>query len=250
MDKKSKYQFFAADGHLNDEAVALAAECMLVPGSKSPDQEVQEHLLSCETCHERVISLYQDLKEESSMVADPDRQVHRGKISWSGKRVLRILAAAAVLMVLLGVGAVLFFNRDHDPEALFNTYFEPYADIITTKSNNNKLMQQAMLHYSLGDYDSAAVLLSHVTRADPSNIPASFYLANAWLSLDRAEDALPLLAKIAGSGHALSRPARWYLALTYIRLEMPEQAIPHLKALSSQESYYENKARKILRKIG
>lgn len=252
MEKQEKYDFFTAAGHLNDEALALSAECMLRPGCRDIHREVQEHLLSCEICHDRVISLYGDLKEESvfsGIARNDDEQVHQRKNKWAGNRFSRIMAAAAVLLILVGVGAVLYYNRDYNPDELFQQNFEPYADILTTKGADNQLMQQAMLYYSLHDYDSAAVLLHRITAMDPSNIPATFYLANVWLSLDRAEDALPHLVQVAGSEHAFSRPARWYLALAYIKLEMPDRAIPHLKELSSAESYYGKKSREILRKL-
>ena len=129
----------------------------------------------------------------------------------------RYWAVAAVLVLLLGVGAVWVFRAPLG-ERLFEAYVQhpthPGASL------GGSPVKEAYRYYDAHDYARALPLLRKIPEDSPEGDEAAFYVAYSQLALDTVD------AAIAGFGtyiaqHNASEPlyyeAHWYLGLAYLK---------------------------------
>ncbi len=103
--------------------------------------------------------------------------------------------AAAALVVIAGLGLLLFNNPSQSPGKLFDDYFDPYPNevvpIVRGAGQDNPRVS-AFAAYQNEEYQNAVLLFEHLKTQDPDPVYL-FYQANALLQLHRADEALPLL---------------------------------------------------------
>ena len=166
-----------------------------------------------------------------------------------------LVAASLALTLAIGTWGVKnsFYPSN---ERIYNTYYDPYINTvqpITRGSNTLSIEYRAFVAYESGDFHKAINLFSSVKNPDRSYI--LFYKAMCYMSLDKLDEAMPILeniiAKNGKSANDLewSNKANWYMALCHIKKDQDEQALFYLNRLL-EYSKYEFKAQEAQRIIG
>lgn len=234
--------------HLTDEAVAMCAEAMMSNGlpGRLPGC-VKTHLIECEFCAERVIGLYQDIKDEPEVIHSIKKHhLKAGKARISLHNLVKY--AAAVLLLLIAAGSY-FLLRPVSGEKLFKASFEPYPNIITLKSAANFHLSLAMLHYELRDWDSAIVLF-HRYLEDEQYLPeALFYLGISYLANNQSDQAISWLKKANDENSRFSNHIQWYIALAHLNNNDKQSARNKLESVSREENFYRSKAKNLLKRL-
>ncbi len=150
------------------------------------------------------------IRSETGRLIDSERKNRR---FW----LIPASAAAALLGFFLWVG----FDQPSSYE-LFQTHFEPYPDISTTRSPTHSI--KAWRLYSDGAYEDAISELRLLRRSDTSN----FYLAMCYMQLDQfqlADQHLDLVdERSIFKNHKI-----WYKALIKLASSQEDSAAFYLK---------------------
>lgn len=235
--------------HLTDEQVALCVEVMLNKREEIdlPD-DVKVHLQDCESCSERVIGLFEDIKNEPSIINKDTYTKENRKKSFAFNKMFVRLSVAAVLLILIATGAW-FFLAPPDSNTLIVRNFEPYPNIITAKSQTDKELSRAFLLYEIRDWDSAIFLFKFFADDTANNPDVSFYLGNAYLAKGEPDQAIFWLNKTAEISNKYEDQTGWYLALAYLMKKEYTTSELYLEKLILKENYYKERATKLLRQI-
>lgn len=153
-------------------------------------------------------------------------------------------AVAAVVIVLIGIGALLWQGTLHNP---YESAFEAYPDRITMRqANSDSLVNQAMSAYRKGNFDQAIPSLSQLKEMEPDQVTYQFYLGVAQLGAGLAGDAISTLEPLR-SHNLFGEAATWYLALAYGQSGDEAKAQELLQVLTtSQDSPYRDAALELL----
>jgi tetratricopeptide (TPR) repeat protein len=168
-------------------------------------------------------------------------------VFFSSRRILKF-AAAAILLILVAAGSY-FMLRAPSSEKLFTSNFEPYPNMITTKSNVINEKAVAMLYYELNDWDSAIILLNQYLTKKSYTPDVMFYLGNAYLAKGDSEQAIRWLKEASTMSSGFDDQINWYLALAYLRQDDQGSARVYLETLCQKDDFYQLKAEKLLKKI-
>ncbi|MCF8301666.1 MAG: CDC27 family protein [Bacteroidales bacterium] len=257
MSEGDNAYYIDESGHLTGDGVSQCAEFMLVKNTPNGEltSAVNDHIENCELCRNRVIELYEIIRDEPAVLnrikenyqqKGNDTPSHRRLRS--GKGWINLTAAAIFLAIIIIAAYYIFTNPN--PQKIFSEHFNPYPNIITTKSDQHDELTQAMLYYDVHDYDSAAVMLEEVLVDDRTNVKAMFYLGNCYLAMSQSQKALHWFKTILESESTeLFLPSKWYLALAYIKQDKIDKAKPLLKDLGESKGSYREKAKRILERI-
>jgi tetratricopeptide (TPR) repeat protein len=160
--------------------------------------------------------------------------------------------AAAAAIVLLLVAAVLFVSlRSSSPEKLFVAYYAPYSSIEQTKRGNNDNSterQKAFEAYTAGRYEESIPLFqSLLTKGQDESV--LFYLGNAFLSVDRPQQAENTFKTYLASYQEFEAEAEWYLSLSYLKQKKIQEARQLLTDIAAKNNDYNDKAKDLLSKL-
>lgn len=150
---------------------------------------------------------------------------------------------AATILVLLGLGAMLYLNSINSSEKLYAQYFEPYKNVVQpiVRGDAEKTTKVlAFMAYDDGDYAKAIGYLDKLLEEKPEAILA-LYKANAQLQINQTEAAITILASDIKKTDSIYAEAQWYLALGYLRIEDKTAAKNYLNALLESNSSFKNK---------
>ena len=159
----------------------------------------------------------------------------------TSSRTSRWYLTAGVAALALLVGSWLFFLPDSDQD-LFDVYFAPYPDVVTTRSSNATLA--GMGAYGAGDWGQAVFEMEQIK--DPSDT-VRFYLAVSHLADEASMKAVPLLESIEDASIFASQSS-WYLGLAYVDMNLYEEARTALRSIPTSDPAY-HKAQKLLRSL-
>ncbi|SHI55051.1 tetratricopeptide repeat protein [Pseudozobellia thermophila] len=166
---------------------------------------------------------------------------------------LRPWLMAASIVFLVGISAwLLFFNSTGiDTEALYNTHFSPYENVVHPIERGEQLEDlktKAFTAYEEGDYALALSLFKDLQ--DKSNDDyIKFYEAIALMQLNKHSDAVALLETYIRSDGELKNRAEWYLALSYLRLDQVDKSTSLLKNVADHNGFKAKEARKLLEEL-
>ncbi|MDN5217219.1 tetratricopeptide repeat protein [Fulvivirgaceae bacterium BMA12] len=153
------------------------------------------------------------------------------------------LALAAVFVLLIVSGIVWLANRGENlgsSEDLFASYFHPYDDMISERSENNGnkvRLNEAMDAYNRRDYRAAIPLFQDYLKAsdDPG---ARCYLGIAHLAAGDADAAESNFRQLSTQPAGLYLElSQWYLVLTYIKQKNLDMATQQLQVLIKDEKH-------------
>lgn len=169
------------------------------------------------------------------------------KINQSAGKVLNLkrwMVAASVIL-LVGLGSLLFFNRSNKQERIFSEYYQPDPGLITAMgSSENYLFEHAMIDYKTQKYDSALKTWQKLLKSNPANDTLNYFIGSAFLAKDKSDSAVYYFQKVVTHpGSYFLNEANWYLGLALIKQQKKQKAIPYI-----EKSNHQNRAA-ILRKL-
>ena len=138
---------------------------------------------------------------------------------------------AASVIILVGVGALLFFNHFNTQEKLFSKYYQPDPGLITAMGiSQNYLFDHAMIDYKTKKYDSAIKAWQKLLAEKPDNDTLNYYMGSALLASDKSEEAIPYFEKVAkDTGSYFLDDSYWYLGLALVKQQKNEKAIFYIE---------------------
>jgi len=251
--------------HLNDQGIALYIE-YLQDSSRRHDlpEKVFSHVERCRLCRKKAFLVYDITRTDPVWREDVyERNKHTKQIakdirvnSLFEKRSMAIspiILVAASFLLLLAASYVFLISPIPSSNHVFNQYFQPYPDIVSTRSaydSASALFGSAMLYYNKGDYAKAIRLLKKYQTAFPDDTLTRLYLGTSYLMENRVEEAIIELIKHPGiQGESIAEVYDWYLALSYLKSGRKAESKSILLTLSQGHSYYSQKARDLLKEF-
>lgn len=161
---------------------------------------------------------------------------------------------AALLVIIASIGVILRFALFNgvNTERLYKQYYMTYdADVISRSANTEILtLDSAILDYSREDYSGALIKLSELTRRNPENYQALFYLGLTWLETDEPAKAILSFRAIPASWSSpFTEHSEWYLGLALIRNGEISEAREVFELIGNSGGYYAERAKKIAQKL-
>ncbi|MBA80513.1 MULTISPECIES: tetratricopeptide repeat protein [unclassified Leeuwenhoekiella] len=160
-------------------------------------------------------------------------------------------AVAAILIIGLSLFGALFIGNQSTPEELYAENFEPYRNIIAPVVRGEHaegLLEKSFALYERGDYDQAEKDFSKLYEATGDGY-LLFYRGNALLALGRTEEAITLFKSHQETRDNFYYKSRWYLALAYLKLDKKADAISILEEIVANNSYNAEKAAQLLKEL-
>ncbi len=232
------------------------------------DQEIQDYLqgklsadarLSFEKQMESDVSFASEVREiqnlklaietsEREDLKNRLQQLERSKTrkAWFGK-----LAMAASVVVIIGLGSLLFLGRSTG-KTLYADNFEVYPNVmapITRSSEPTMKEDYYFVAYEKGEYAEAIVGFKQLLEED-DNQDVRFYLGMALLNNGDKDKALNELQKIDKEKTDFHPQNLWYQALIHLEKENYIEARELLQKLIENETNYKKKeAKEIFNKL-
>ncbi len=150
------------------------------------------------------------------------------------------LPVAASIILLIGY---FWFSPATSDQELFITYYQPYPNVITTRSAVNPLTS-ALSEYSNQRYQQSNQLLADIT---PATDTVYFYRGLVYLSMSKPDSAVSYLLKSTPSS-VFQQQVNWYAALSYLSKGDRSNAVSYLKKIESGQFNFDN-AQKLLTQI-
>ncbi len=167
------------------------------------------------------------------------------------KRII-IIAASFTLTIIIGVLLYKSLNKVYSDSELFSMYYKPYEPDIIVRSDINNLrdLENAILFYDQGDYNSAFDKFISIIAQDNSNYLAQFYLGLTCMELNKFDAAIEQFTSISEDWESPFRyHLEWYLALCYIKNNNKKEAKALLIQIKSANRFYKTEAEEILDKL-
>jgi tetratricopeptide (TPR) repeat protein len=127
---------------------------------------------------------------------------------------------------------------------LFLTYYRPYPNIVTTRSEENRLTK-ALQAYTSRDYSKAILLFNEISPATDTTL---FYQGLCYLSLNDYKNSLLTFERVSINS-TFYQQLYWYKSMAFLSKGDRPPAILHLQRIESNQYNY-REAREILLIIG
>ncbi len=242
-------KIFSHDGHLTKEGLRLWVDAFMENRESELSREIKSHVDECRACRTRTMGLYQD-----SIATGKTPGTRASKTGDApGKTPLwQIYRIAAAVALLFAIAFLIFFiaKNDVNNRKLFAEYYTPYPNLVTVKSANTKLTDEAMLYYDMRQYDTAVALFGIILEKTPENPEAWFYKGICLLSLNNAPAAIKVFKHLAFDAETPYRkPALWYLALGYLQNGDMKDAKRILMEIVRDDNSFSPKAKSLLQSL-
>ena len=166
----------------------------------------------------------------------------------------RIIAIAATVLLLVMTYQFFFSGGGSmSNEQLFADNFQPYQMLLSqrgiSEGEKDLVLENAVLAYSKGNYQSAASSFQQLSQNDPNDISFQFYLAVAQLGAKENDASISLFQNIISTeGHPFKEQSQWYLALAFLQNNNMESAKKSLDEIQSGQFKYKE-AQQILKQL-
>lgn len=155
--------------------------------------------------------------------------------------------AAASIVILIVAGFLVFSSLNSGYESLVADYYSPYdytPDVKRGGKIEKNSMDNILQYYDRGQYNQAIQMIINLEEGQKTE-KVIFYLANAYQATKNYDEAIDLYKQIINTGiHGYG--SKWYLALCYLSIDNAEQAIPLLEELKGAPTSYSLNANKLL----
>lgn len=190
------------------------------------DQAVENYREGLESIHD--LGLEHDLKKIHKKLYTPQK----GPVITQR----HLMIAASIL--LFGVFAFLFFQKDSSPD--FEAYFEAYPNYNLIRSKDTNALIYGLNLYDQQKFDSAQIVLGAL-RIDTVNYDYSFYLGITYLANAEFSKSSEILKSIidVDNTNPYYQQTRWYLALAYWQNEDRQEAVKMLESIERGQFKYE-----------
>lgn len=147
------------------------------------------------------------------------------------RMVMKRWLAAASVIVLAGLGTLLFFNQSNSQEKIFTEYYRPDPGLITAmSSSDNYLFDRAMINYKTGEYASAIESWGKLLKAGPGSDTLNYFLGSAHLAQGNNDEAIIFLKKVlSDTASVFYKDANWYTGLALLKSNKEKEAIPFIE---------------------
>jgi tetratricopeptide (TPR) repeat protein len=197
------------------------------------DTEVMELRMQMEEIHKQLAP---------SIYETPKPQVRR----------MTRVAVAASFAVLLGFSAVMLFQLNSS-QKLFDKFYQPYELTSTNRSGNSatdQTLRYALEKYQNKEYNQAVVLFEKVLEKDPNQMATQLYSGISYFEIAEYQKAGKSFSKVIEHNNNLYiEQAKWYLGFCYLKTDEKDKAIKQFTEIAKSDSYYNEKAKSILKKL-
>lgn len=178
-------------------------------------------------------SLSQKLEEFQKEIFSPEKKTSHS----TGKIVAmkRWLVAASVI-VIAGLGTMLFLNKSNQPERLFSEFYKPDPGLITAMgASENYLFEHAMIDYKTKNYDSAIKSWKELLKSNSSSDTLNYFIGSAFLAKEKSDSAIYYFQKVVSNPASyFFNDANWYLGLALVKQQKSREAIPYIEQSNHQ----------------
>lgn len=138
---------------------------------------------------------------------------------------------AASIVVIAGIGSLLFLNQDTKEEKIFASFYKPDPGLISAMSTSeNYLFDRAMIDYKIGKYDAALKTWESMLVLNPENDTLNYFIGSAYLAEKKNELAINHFQKvIANPNSYFLNDALWYSGLILLKEDKILEAIPFIE---------------------
>lgn len=234
-----------------DELVAFSGQ----ESSSSRANEIEQHLAHCSLCSDAIEGIAElPDKDQIRPIIHSLRECIHQRIQESPvkQRHWRIYyRVAAVLLIAVSVLLYLFSQKPQH-EILFTKYFKPYPNIISIMRGENSevRLKQALVEYEFGNYQEAIPIFEQVTKSEPENATAQFYLGIAQLCLNQTDQAIVQFQRVIMIGeNPFVEPAQWYLGLAALKKRDLNQANTIFGHLKTESQNYKQQSSELLNSL-
>ncbi len=157
---------------------------------------------------------------------------------------------AASIVILIGVSTFLYLNTSQQND-MFAMYYTPFPMEDITRGDENTVgddLKSISRAYKNGNYKEAIPHLEKMMKEAPDNDKLKLYLGNSYINTDNIDGAIQQFENIKKESKYYD-DRLWFVALCYLKLEQTQQASQILKTLTSRNSIYNQKARKLLNQL-
>jgi hypothetical protein len=156
-------------------------------------------------------------------------------------------AAAAVVLLMLPIG-IWLYTSSPSHQSLYNKYYQPYPDVISSRSQNNNL-PEAMKAYNDADYNQAILFLQEFLNQNESNALGRLYLAESYLATSQLEKARENYLQLQNNS-IYQDLSSWRLALINLVEENTDLAKEQLLNIAVQQNHdYRQQAEQLLNEL-
>lgn len=171
----------------------------------------------------------------------------------SSKQVLRYVVAASIA-VIISLGTYSLFFKKVDNNKIVTEFYKPYDVTLVNRSANTNItpmMREALYKYETQDYEEAIVLFKEILEINPQITASHLYSGISYLEIEQYKSAeKSLTAVLEHNDNLYMEQADWYLGMVYLLNEEKNKARMQFRKIKNSDGYYEDEARKILRKLG
>ena len=167
------------------------------------------------------------------------------------RRVIAI--AATVLLLVMAYQMFFIGGQSISNEQLFADNFQPYQMLLSQRNlsaeEKNATLENAISAYSKGDFQTASDAFQLLSENEPDDISYQFYSAVAQLGAEKNETAITIFSNIISTqSNPFKEQSQWYLALAYLQIEKTDDATKALQTI--QKGQYKHKeAQQILKQL-
>ncbi len=164
----------------------------------------------------------------------------------------RVYYATGSLVIFALILTMYLTNRDFSNEKLIDLYYNPTKISINFRAGSpgEDLLAQAMKLYENKQYAKAISLFESILKEDGSKIGINLYSGISYMELEKYNDANKSFQKVLqNKPNPFVESATWYLGMCYIMTNERDKAAEQFQVLASKEGYYQDDAKKILRRI-
>jgi hypothetical protein len=190
----------------------------------------------------RSLSLEMSVTEEKSIISFDDSSVG----------LKRLASVAAVLLMILGSSLFLRFLATPSGSASDLYYDSPVAmtSFRSAVPDVNSQLLSGFELYNNNDFSGALNYFQKVLEIDNVNAAAHFYAGASHQNLEEFGKAVREYKNvIEHNDNIFVEQAEWYMGLCLVRLNEKEKAMAVLEAIISRNSFYQEKAEVLLKKL-
>jgi len=143
VEKQNLGGYFKEEGHLNDEAIALFSDALILKREEMLDIGIRNHVENCQQCRKEVFAIYEIMKKDS-VVQGTTQHPLLGKPETDKKTLFRIhnlLKIAAVLLVFFSISGLIYTVFTHPKNLVVTDNQTTHTSDTTNKHNKDKIAE-------------------------------------------------------------------------------------------------------------
>lgn len=243
------------DQYLNDELNGLELASFETELSNNPDLAAELELfkeIDKAVAETEVMDLRAKLNNISREITSEEKQKRSFTARFNSSR-LAIATVAASLILIISIAGLIRKNHSASEGELYSQYYQPYQVTGIFRSGDaliDSKLTQALHQFNDEKYQSALEAFGEVLKIDKNNPVGNFYSGLAYQETGQIQKALESYQSvIKDRDNLFIEQAQWYIGLCYLQTENRKKAYKQFSKIANSESYYQEKASAIIRKI-